>query len=108
MTDDTGAELVDELTWKKSRNKQRNYETLCQILGMRTQLTEITEPQQENGLWNFTVEPDRPEVFHDQLQSLKIDCQGVPMVIGLDEQAETANVLKTDGADANIWFQINN
>ena len=107
MVDDTGANLVDEISWKKSRNKQRNFETLCQIIGMRTQLIEISRPERENDLYHFEIVPDRPEVFHDQLRGLKIDCQGVPMITGLDEQPETVNILQPDGADANVWFQIN-
>lgn len=107
MTDAVGEKLHDELTWKRSRNKQRNYETLCQIVGMRTQLLEISAPWRDNDLFCFEVIPDRAEVFHDQLRGLKADCQGVPMITGLDEQPETSNILQTDGADANIWFQIN-
>jgi len=96
-------QIQDYKSWMRSRNQQRNYETLCQVLGMRTQLLEVTVPTHNDGLWYFTVTPERPDVFHN-LAGLIEDCRGVPMILGLDEQPETSSLLEPD---TNIWFAIN-
>ena len=43
--DQAGQEIVDQATWNRSRNQQRNWETLTQILGLRTQL--LAGPSQQ-------------------------------------------------------------
>jgi hypothetical protein len=101
-----GQSVIDKLTWDRSRNQQRNLETLTQLVGMRTQLMTLTAPIEENNLWHFTVEPDRSDVFADNLVSLMSDCDGVPMMIHLGEQPHTGAVLRSSGPDQNIWFQI--
>ena len=106
-SDRVGNKITDLPAWNRSRNQQRNFETLLQIVGMRTQLVEISTPELINGLWYFEVEPDRSEVFQDEFRGLHDDCSGVPMILGLDEQPETANMLQPSGTDANIWFKIN-
>ena len=106
FTDLAGQPVVNQPTWNRSRNQQRNLETLTQLVGMRTQLMSMTDPIEENNLWCFVVEPDRTDVFADNLVSLMGDCDGVPMVIHLGEQLHTGAVLRTSGPDQNIWFQI--
>jgi hypothetical protein len=104
--DAAGNTIIDIASWTRSRNQQRNFETLCQIVSMRTQLESVTNPEARNGLWYFTVIPERPDVFHN-LNGLYSDCQGVPMIVGLGEQPDTTNTLQPEGADSNIWFKIN-
>jgi len=106
--DQAGQAVIDRSSWDRSRNQQRNLETLVQLLGMRTQLINVTAPEQnpETQLWEFVVEPDRADTFADGFAGLKNDCEGVPMLLNLGEAAGTANRLVTQGADANIWFQI--
>lgn len=108
FVDQAGQPVLDRLTWDRSRNQQRNLETLVQLLGMRTQLLEVSAPIQntETNLWEFTVEPERADTFTDGFVSLKNDCEGVPMLLNLGEAPGTANQLVTQGADVNIWFQI--
>jgi hypothetical protein len=66
----------------------------------------MTDPVEENNLWCFVVEPERSDVFADNLVSLMDDCDGVPMVIHLGEQPHTGPVLRSSGPDQNIWFQL--
>lgn len=107
FVDQAGQKVHSRETWDRSRNQQRNLETLTQLLGMRTQLVEITVPQQQDGRWSFWVEPERPDVFlSDNLASLIGDCEGVPMIINLGESKKTGAVIRSSGPDQNIWFEI--
>jgi hypothetical protein len=102
----TVANLVD---WHRSRNQQRNYETLLQIFGLRTQPQEITQPALINSMWQFSFVSESEGVFDmhnnpNPLAGLLVDCEGVPMVTGLSEQPGIAMVLTTQGDQQNIWF----
>ena len=43
FTDLAGQPVVNQPTWNRSRNQQRNLETLTQLVGMRTQLMSMTD-----------------------------------------------------------------
>lgn len=101
-----GQDHIDEVAWNLNRNRQRNYETLLQTVGMRTQLVDISEPCLTEDRWCFTVVPDRPDVFDNDLRIVRDDCDGVPMLIGLDEIGKPAPQLKSSGPEQNIWFRI--
>jgi hypothetical protein len=107
---DRADQLVDnQLTWHRSRNQQRNYETLLQIFGLRTQPQEITQPALIDGMWQFSFVSESEGVFDmhnnpDPLAGLLVDCEGVPMVTGLGESPGIATVLTTQGSQQNIWF----
>lgn len=99
--------------WNRSRNQQRNYETLLQIFGLRTQPQEITQPVCDHKVWQFTFESENEGVFGvhnnpDPLAGLLIDCEGVPMILNLTEQSSLAPVLTTQGPQQNIWFETIN
>jgi hypothetical protein len=103
--DGNQSSITDQESWTRSRNQQRNYETLIQLLSLRTQLIEITLPQRHNDHWSFTIVSDRDDVFSDDLAALYLDCDSVPMIVGLDEEPGTVPLLHTQTPDANIWFQ---
>ena len=111
---DRAGQLVDNhQDWNRSRNQQRNYETLLQIFGLRTQPQEITQPVCNNGVWQFSFESESEGVFEmhsnsDPLAGLKLDCDGVPMMLNLTEQPGLAPVLTTHGEQQNIWFETIN
>ena len=50
--------ITDLATWNRSRNQQRNLETITQVLQLRTQIFDVTQPVQTKGRWQFefTVE----------------------------------------------------
>ena len=107
--DRAGQPVHNHEHWHRSRNQQRNYETLLQIFGLRTQPQEITQPARIDGMWQFSFVSESEGVFDmhnnpDPLAGLLVDCEGVPMVAGLGEQPGIATVLTTQGDQQNIWF----
>ncbi len=107
--DRVGQMVHTQADWNHSRNQQRNWETLLQIIGLRTQPQDITIPEHRNGVWEFEFRSESPGVFEmhnnpDPLAGLKSDCEGVPMMLNLTEQPAMAPTIATSGADQNIWF----
>jgi len=106
--------LIDSMAvWNRLRNQQRNWETLLQILGLRTQLMDIVCPVKQHDQWMFEFAVETPAVFEiggdaDPLAGLILDAHGVPMVVGLDEPSGLAPQLVTQGSDQNIWFCVLN
>jgi len=96
--------IKDQLSWDKSRNQQRNYETLIQLLSLRTQLTFVGQPTHSDGTWSFEIESDRDDVFSDDFESLMLDCEAVHMITGLNETHKISPVLILNGPDTNLWF----
>jgi hypothetical protein len=111
---DRAAQTVQsQLDWNRSRNQQRNYETLLQIFGLRTQPQNITVPVKIDGAWQFEFESESEGVFDvygdaDPLAGLKLDCDGVPMVVSLGEVLGTGPTICTQGPQQNIWFETIN
>ena len=59
-TTKSGIKLETPEHWNLARNQQRNWETLTQILSLRTQLFEITDPipDQTGTRWMFEFETE--------------------------------------------------
>ena len=109
FVDDVGQQVNNQQDWNHSRNQQRNWETLLQIISLRTQPMDITVPAQHNGTWEFEFKSESHGVFEvygnpDPLAGLKIDFEGVPMMLNLKEQPELSPTITTNGTDQNIWF----
>jgi hypothetical protein len=90
--DRAGQPVHNHEHWHRSRNQQRNYETLLQIFGLRTQPQEITQPALIDGMWQFDFVSESEGVFDmhnnpNPLAGLLVDCEGVPMITGLGEQS---------------------
>lgn len=113
-TDRAGQAIVDHQTWTKSRNQQRNLETITQILQLRTQIFNATVPAEHNGYWTFSFEVEFENIYQlddNEFGILKQDAEGVPMLVGLTEEYALTPVLTTEGSQQNIWFEtiaINN
>jgi hypothetical protein len=107
---DRAAQLIsDQAAWNLSRNQQRNWETITQILSLRTQLFGLTNPvvDQTGTRWMFEFETETDGVYgpeSDPVSVLRSDAAGVPMLSGLKNQPDLASVLVTEGPDKNIWF----
>lgn len=97
---------IDE--WNRARNQQRNWETLTQILNLRTQIMSSTEPVCENNSWSFKFESESNVWDNgvDPVAVLKADCEGVPMLLELDNDPDIEHVLVTAGPRQNIWFTV--
>lgn len=100
--------------WNRSRNQQRNWETLMQIIGLRTQPQDITKPEYKDNKWCFEFVAEADGVYSltdnpDPLAGLKQDCDSVPMVVNLDEPSNILPIINVSGPGQNIWFEtINN
>ena len=107
--DDAGREITDQTSWNRSRNQQRNWETLTQILGLRTQLFDMTDPVRDRSgsSWMFEFETETSGTFgpdSDPTEILRADAEGVPMILDLDNRPDLLPVLRTQGPEQNIWF----
>ena len=104
--DQAGKKITDVESWNRSRNQQRNWETVTQLISLRTQIDNLKEPQRINDCWCFEFEVENENLFidgADRLAVLKADCTGVPMLTGLDESNNGNTILIID---KNIWFTI--
>jgi hypothetical protein len=114
--DRAGQTIKNEESWNRSRNQQRNWETLTQILSLRTQLFLLTDPVQDltGTRWMFEFETESDGIYgpdSDPVLILRSDANGVPMLRELNNDPDIENVLVTEGAQQNIWFapiSINN
>jgi hypothetical protein len=107
----SGQEICDQLTWHRSRNQQRNWETLTQIIGLRTQIFDLQLPWRDRGgtTWMFEFETERDGMFGpdaDPTQILRQDSEGVPMLLKLDNRSDLAPVIVNQGPEQNIWFAV--
>ena len=105
FNDQSGQLITSPADWEQARNQQRNYETLVQVLSLRTQLDQLTPAVKELDHWSFTASTDRLGIFGDDFHYLLEDCENVPMITGLKELTELPNQLRARGSDANIWFK---
>lgn len=109
FVDQAGQHIVDQSSWNRSRNQQRNWETITQILGLRTQLFDVTDPVRDKSgtSWMFEFETETTGTFgpdSDPTEILRTDADGVPMILDLDNRADLVPVLRTHGPQQNIWF----
>jgi hypothetical protein len=114
--DRAGQTIHDVESWHRSRNQQRNWETITQILGLRTQLFDLTDPMvdQTGSRWMFEFETETDGIYgpeSDPVAVLRADAAGVPMLRELNNDPDIETVLVTEGSRQNIWFapiSINN
>jgi len=107
--DRAGQTIADQSDWNRSRNQQRNWETLTQIIGLRTQLFDITDPIPDSTgtRWMFEFETETAGAFgpeSDPCQVLVMDSEGVPMLRDLNNCPDIEPFLCTAGPRQNIWF----
>ena len=107
--DRSGRLISDSESWHLSRNQQRNWETLTQILSLRAQLFNLTDPVTDltGTKWMFEFETETDGVYgpeSDPVAILRADAAGVPMLRQIGGSADTASVLVTAGTNQNIWF----
>lgn len=114
--DRAGQIINDTASWNRSRNQQRNWETLTQILSLRTQLFALTDPVLDitGTRWMFEFETETAGIYgpdSDPTQVLRDDANGVPMLRDLGNLPDIEPYLITAGPRQNIWFapvDINN
>lgn len=125
-------EGMDIENWLKQRNTQCNFDTIQQVISLRSQPDIISMPkkidvkfnefqyfgflfQQINDekypCWTFNFTVQHPGVFNDGLTdfgALYSDCHGVPMIACDSQWNKLPNFL--DGTDElrNIYFGVKN
>lgn len=103
--DDSGKMITNIEAWHHARNQQRNWETINQILALRTLPQEISVPVVHDKTWTFEFAIDELAAISegDNFASLLLaDCDSVPMIIGLNESASVSPMLQPN---VNIWFE---
>ena len=109
----TGLVIHTPDQWNRSRNQQRNWESLIQVVSLRTQPMNVVRPEKQSDGWHFEFEVEAEGVLssgHDAgtLDGLISDCDGVPMITGLDESIVVTATLHAQGSNQNIWFSAIN
>lgn len=120
----------DIQTWIHKRNTQCNFDTILQVISMRSQpevvkipvKQELTENEiskfgflyqlQEsapNYYWRFEFEVQHSSVFENgiiPLGSLYKDCEGVPMLICKEQVEDVPAFLNITEELRNIYFEV--
>jgi hypothetical protein len=103
MNDQQGQAVVDQTTWLRSRNQQRNWETLMQLISLYAQPLRVSRVKIENLRWQFDFDTDTDDVFaldQDPVGRLRQACNGVPIINYVEQELTT--LLRPD---VNIWFE---
>ena len=122
----------EDASWIKKRNAQCNYDTILQLISLRSQPDVISKPelisinfndfdkfgflfeQQENEVyncWHFKFEIQHASVFYDgitDLGGLYTDCDAVPMLKVGTEWDKLPLMIDTSDELKNIYFEIVN
>ena len=111
LKDRAGQTITNEAEWNRSRNQQRNLETVLQLIGLYTQPLNLIGPthNQDTTMWTLEFDVEFDGIFtteSDSLGLLKQQAQGVPMITGLTESAPLSRQLEPG---TNIFFtELNN
>lgn len=108
--DHTGREIQDQSQWHHARNQQRNWETINQLISLRTLPHSITDSHRlaytDVAMWEFEFTLDQDSALargDDPFGAVRQDCRGVPMIVNLDETPGQIALLEVD---RNIWFEL--
>ena len=103
FTDQLGQQVTDISTWVRSRNQQRNWETIMQLIGLYTQPVRVSRVRDKDQRWQFEFDTDFDDVFavnDDPVGRLLQACDGVPIINYVEQQLTT--LLRPS---VNIWFE---
>jgi hypothetical protein len=109
FADHSGHKIIDQESWDRARNQQRNWETVTQIISLRTQIFELTEPVKNQDHWQFEFSVETPSVFGTPGNPVAVliqDSHHVPMLNNLDNMVELPPNLISSGQGQNIWFTV--
>lgn len=116
------------IAWEKKRNTQCNYDTILQVISLRSQPEEVTKPvdsiinfktfnnfgflfddEEDQTCWSFDFTVTHQSVFNDgisELGALASDCDGVPMIKIGTEWQKLPNFLDSSPELKNIHFEV--
>lgn len=109
--DKTGCMIATQAEWQRARNQQTNWETVNQVISLRTLPERISTPtiDSNSATWSFefdVVDPSSISYNNNPVGYLIDDCNGVPMIIGLGESVDNVACMSNQGANSNIWFDV--
>ena len=110
FTDATGRLIEDVAGWHRARNQQRNWETVNQVISLRTLPEEIVPSKciEQDGqrAWQFDFVVNNPasiELDGNPVGVFESDSRDVPMLVGLDETHQLDDRLLPG---VNIMFEV--
>lgn len=114
--------------WQNKRNMQCNFDTIVQVISLRAQPENLSDPVQSTvklkefkqfgslyteknpvKIWQFDFYVNHSGVFAEEdnkLSALYTDCDGVPMIKIQDEYSKLPMFLSTDPELINIYFEV--
>jgi hypothetical protein len=115
--------------WVENRNTQCNFDTILQVISLRSQPDVVKSPTQkivteddlqnfgflytieeENAnIWQFDFEVQHPSVFENgitEFGALYNDCNGVPMINCNNQLKNVPNFLNISDELSNIYFEV--
>jgi len=109
-----GLTMADPASLARARNQQRNFDTLLQLIGLRTQMFNVSDPtvqdtgpfgNQRTWHFDFEIEPQAQWLVDgDDFWVLKQDSDSTPMIIDLEETANLEPRIITQGNKINIIY----
>jgi hypothetical protein len=123
----TSADLEKQHAHNRQRNQQINFETILQVINMRAQPENITDPvcqkdsitqfgdkyqkkrNKTENVWSFDFTVNHDSAFlidENKLGTLIQDCNAVPMITELDNTVKLDTRLDTTLENCNIYFEI--
>lgn len=120
-----GKQFTTEAAWQANRNKQRNWETLNQVLGLRTQPVKISPPVMLNKqllanykfgsaitgthrVWKFIFASEYIDVYDNMPGDYALLCEDasdVPIILKLSETYKIMPQFVTKGEHTNLYFE---
>lgn len=104
-----GDVIRDRAAWLRARNQQRNWDTMNQIIALRCLPERIQAPRRMGEMWQFEFDvPDLAAVSAQpgDLEFLRRDAHGVPMILGLDEAPDLDSMIHALGPRTNTDFHV--
>jgi len=101
--------VADKKQWYYVVNQQRNWDTVQQVLDLRTQIDTISLPEKTGDCWCFEFTMDLKKIHSDTGRALQIilaDFDQVPVIPGLDEVPGVASCIVTSGDNTNLRLKI--
>lgn len=116
--------------WIYQRNTQCNFDTILQVISLRSQPEVVKNPTKELAtsedlenfgflfnyeedteqyFWKFEFEVQHPSVFENgitDLGALYNDCNGVPMIVFKDQSDSLVSFLNANEDLKNIHFEV--
>jgi hypothetical protein len=116
------------LDWETDRARQSNFDTIIQVISLRTQPEDITKPVKDivefkdNDKFGFLFEQEEPQNFWtfefsihyenayadgvNELGALYEDCESVPMLHISSQWNKLPHFLDTSPELRNIYFEV--